>query len=71
MTGKSRNFLYKFIGGVTVASLIAVSLWWLNSMDDEDEVNDFIQGPDNESNLGIIDKNSKIKIVISGKNVSI
>ncbi|ORX55963.1 hypothetical protein BCR36DRAFT_174802 [Piromyces finnis] len=67
MTAKSKNLLYKFIGGVTVASLIAVGLWWLNSMDDEDEVNEFIQVPDNDSNN--IDKHSKIKMVISGKNI--
>jgi len=69
MSEKSRNLLYKFIGGVTVASLIAVGLWWLNSMDDDDDIN-FIQSPDNE-NLEYNETHTKIKMVISGKNVLI
>jgi len=68
MSEKSKNLFYKFIGGVTVASLIAVGLWWLNSLDDEDEVIDFIQNSD-DSNINFNENHSKIKIVISGKNV--
>jgi len=68
MTEKSKNLLYKFIGGVTIASLIAVGLWWLNSIDDDDEINNFIQSPDNE-NFEYNENRSKIKMVISGKNV--
>ncbi|ORY72826.1 hypothetical protein LY90DRAFT_666934 [Neocallimastix californiae] len=68
MSEKSKNLFYKFIGGVTVASLIAVGLWWLNSLDDEDEVIDFIQNSD-DSNINFNENHSKIKIVISGKNI--
>eukprot|EP00833_Pecoramyces_ruminatium_P001462 jgi/Orpsp1_1/1175494/evm.model.c7180000054090.2 len=69
MTGKSKNSFYKFIGGVTIASLIAVGLWWLNSLDDEDEVNDFIQNSDGDDTFNFNEKHSKIKVVISGKNI--
>jgi len=69
MTEKSRNLFYKFVGGVTVATLVAIGLWWLNSLDDEEEFSDFIQNADNDSNINFNENHTKIKIVISGKNV--